>query len=290
MIKRIFTGLLSLVMVVGLLPATAFAAVTSTNDWDIFNADDTYNLPETQEQLLTAMIQNPKFADAWAPIVNNILPNKFVYNCRGVCSHEQDYTDFTSDTYKNVKYTERGMRNAIETIITESDILNGSNVLNSLPEGDSPVYYVFTRAEGSHDKTGSPRASHGYGYYIQLFYDFEIEGIKDKFTSPSVADDDTEASLAEKGYRFSLGGSSDSYKVTAENRNDFENTVEKSYTYEKSTSTSTTVSNTYSQNWTEETTIGVEFSVPVLAALSPTAKVEQSFSYSYGMEKTYDPL
>lgn len=78
------------------------------------------------------------------------------------------------------------------------------------------------------------------------------------------------------------------YKVTAENRNDFENTVEKSYTYEKSTTTSTTVSNTYSQNWTEETTIGVEFSVPVLAALSPTAKVEQSFSYSYGMEKTYE--
>ena len=35
MIKRILTGLLSLVMVVGLLPATAFAAVTSTNDWDI---------------------------------------------------------------------------------------------------------------------------------------------------------------------------------------------------------------------------------------------------------------
>ena len=59
----------------------------------------------------------------------------------------------------------------------------------------------------------------------------------------------------------------------------------KSYTYEKSTTTSTTVSNTYSQNWTEETTVGVEFSVPVLAALSPTAKVEQSFSYSYGMEK-----
>ena len=28
--------------------------------------------------------------------------------------------------------------------------------------------------------------------------------------------------------------------------------------------------------------------MPVLAALSPTAKVEQSFSYSYGMEKTYE--
>ena len=76
--------------------------------------------------------------------------------------------------------------------------------------------------------------------------------------------------------------------MTAENRNDFENTVEKSYTYEKSTTTSTTVSNTYSQNWTEETTVGVEFNVPVLTALSPTAKIEQSFSYSYGMEKTYE--
>ena len=78
MIKRIYSGLLALVMVVGLLPATAFAAVTSTNDWDIFNAEDTYNLPKTQEQILTAMIQNPEFANAWAPIVNNILPKTFV--------------------------------------------------------------------------------------------------------------------------------------------------------------------------------------------------------------------
>ena len=123
---------------------------------------------------------------------------------------------------------------------------------------------------------------------MQAFYDFEIQGIADRFETPSIAADDTTASLEQKGYQFNLGGSSDSYKVTAENRNDFENTVEKSYTYEKSTTTSTTVSNTYSQNWTEETTIGVEFSVPVLAALSPTAKVEQSFSYSYGMEKTYE--
>ena len=75
--------------------------------------------------------------------------------------------------------------------------------------------------------------------------------------------------------------------MTAENRNDFENTVEKSYTYEKSTTTSTTVSNTYSQNWTEETTVGVEFSVPVLTALSPTAKVEQSFPTPMAW-KTYE--
>lgn len=78
MIKRIYSSLLALVMVVGLLPATAFAAVTSTNDWDIFNAEDTYNLPKTQEQLLTAMIQDPKFAYDWKHIVNNILPETFV--------------------------------------------------------------------------------------------------------------------------------------------------------------------------------------------------------------------
>lgn len=286
MIKRIFTGLLSLVMVVGLLPATAFAAVTSTNDWDIFKADDTYNLPKTQEQILTAMIQNPEFANAWAPIVNNILPKTFV-NDNEWDHYNESYAQFTANDYANVKYTSKGLRDAVNSCIDKSQIKNEKGFLNSLPEAETPVYYVCTRAEKKRD-TGHSYISTGYGYYIQLFYDFEIEGIKGRFKSPSVANNDTQESLEEKGYKFSMGGSSDSYKVTAENRNDFENTVEKSYTYEKSTSTSTTVSNTYSQNWTEETTIGVEFSIPILATFSPTAKVEQSFSYSYGMEKTYE--
>ena len=285
MIKRIYSSLLALVMVVGLLPATAWAEVTAENDWNIFKTDD-YSLPETQEQILTAMIQNPKFADAWAPIVNNILPKTFV-NDNEWSSYDESYTKFTANDYANVKYTSKGLRDAVNSCIDKSEIKNGTGILNSLPEAETPVYYVYTKAEKKRD-TGHSYISTGYGYYIQLFYDFEIEGIKGRFKSPSVENDDTQESLEERGYRFSMGGSSDSYKVTAENRNDFENTVEKSYTYEKSTSTSTTVSNTYSQNWTEETTIGVEFSVPVLAALSPTAKVEQSFSYSYGMEKTYE--
>ncbi len=179
------------------------------------------------------------------------------------------------------------MRDAVSSVVDQSAVLNGSGVLNSLPEEETPVYYVATKAVQNRD-TSHSYESDGYGYYIQLFYDFEIQGIANRFETPSIEADDTTKSLEQKGYQFNLGGSSDSYKVTAENRNDFENTVEKSYTYEKSTTTSTTVSNTYSQNWTEETTVGVEFSVPVLAALSPTAKVEQSFSYSYGMEKTYE--
>ena len=291
MIKRIYSSLLALVMVVGLLPTTAWAEVTAENDWNIFKTDD-YSLPETQEQILQAMIQNENFASNWATIANNVLPAQFFAD-DDVHRKNFDYADFTKESYNadNLKYTARGLRDAVTQAIDNEDLRNGSNVLNKLPEGEFPVYYTSTyEKQGYQSNAGQSNGYHGtgYGYYVQAFYDFEIEGIQSRFETPSVAEEDTKTKLEQKGYNFSLGGSSDSYKVTAENRNDFENTVEKSYTYEKSTSTSTTVSNTYSQNWTEETTIGVEFSVPVLASLSPTAKVEQSFSYSYGMEKTYE--
>ena len=284
--RRGLCAFLAAVMCLGMLPTTALAAVTADSDWEIFDASDSYNLPSTQEQILQEMIQNPKFAEQWAAIANNVLPETY-YNDNNEHGYHEPYTDLTAADYANVQYTSKGLREAVSNSIDQSDIKNGSGVLNSLPEEETPVYYVSTRAEKERDDSHS-YVSTGYGYYIQLFYDFEIQGIANRFETPSIAADDTTASLEQKGYRFNLGGSSDSYKVTAENRNDFENTVEKSYTYEKSTSTSTTVSNTYSQNWTEETTVGVEFSVPVLTALSPTAKVEQSFSYSYGMEKTYE--
>ena len=200
MIKRIFTGLLSLVMVVGLLPATAFAAVTSTNDWDIFNADDTYNLPKTQEQILTAMIQDPVFAYNWVHIVNNILPETFV-NDNGWESHNEPYVQFTTNDYANVKYTSKGLRDAVNSCIDESQIKNGTGILNSLPEAETPVYYVCTRVERENNYYDS-WINTGYGYYIQLFYDFEIEGIKGRFISPSVANDDTAENLEKKGYQF----------------------------------------------------------------------------------------
>ena len=101
MIKRIYSSLLALVMVVGLLPTTAWAEVTAENDWNIFKTDD-YSLPETQEQILTAMIQNPKFADAWAPIVNNILPKTFV-NDNEWSSYDESYTKFTANFISNFR-------------------------------------------------------------------------------------------------------------------------------------------------------------------------------------------
>ena len=284
--RRGLSAVLALSVCFGLLPPTAGAAVTAEHDWEIFDASDTYNLPGTQEQILQEMIRNPEFAEQWAAIANNVLPKTY-YNDNNEHGYHEPYTALTAADYAKVQYTAKGLRDAVSSVVDQSAVLNGSGVLNRLPEEETPVYYVSTRAERERDDHHS-YVSTGYGYYVQAFYDFEIQGIADRFETPSIEADDTTASLEQKGYQFNLGGSSDSYKVTAENRNDFENTVEKSYTYEKSTTTSTTVSNTYSQNWTEETTIGVEFSVPVLAALSPTAKVEQSFSYSYGMEKTYE--
>ena len=290
--RRGLCGLLAVAMCIGVLPPTAGAAVTAEHDWEIFDAADTYNLPGTQEQILQEMIQSPEFAEQWAAIANDILPAQF-YADDDVGRKYFDYKDFTADSYSadNLKYTDKGLRDAVTKAVDNSGLRDGSGVIDKLPEGEFPVFYASTyETQGYSSQSGQYNGYHGtgYGYYVQAFYDFEIQGIADRFETPSIAADDTTASLEQKGYQFNLGGSSDSYKVTAENRNDFENTVEKSYTYEKSTTTSTTVSNTYSQNWTEETTVGVEFSVPVLAALSPTAKVEQSFSYSYGMEKTYE--
>ena len=284
--RRGLSAVLALSVCFGLLPPTAGAAVTAENDWEIFDASDTYNLPGTQEQILQEMIQNPEFAEKWAAIANDVLPKTYD-NDNNEHNYHEPYTALTAADYAKVQYTAKGLRDAVSSVVDQSAVLSGSGVLNRLPEEETPVYYVSTRAERERDDHHS-YVSTGYGYYVQAFYDFEIQGIADRFKTPSIEADDTTASLEKKGYQFNLGGSSDSYKVTAENRNDFENTVEKSYTYEKSTTTSTTVSNTYSQNWTEETTVGVEFSVPVLTALSPTAKVEQSFSYSYGMEKTYE--
>lgn len=290
--RRGLCGLLAMAMCIGVLPPTAGAAVTAENDWEIFDASDTYNLPSTQEQILQEMIKSPEFAEQWAAIANDILPAQF-YADDDVGRKYFDYKDFTADSYSadNLKYTDKGLRDSVTKAVDNSGLRDGSGVIDKLPEGEFPVFYASTyETQGYSSQSGQYNGYHGtgYGYYVQAFYDFEIQGIADRFETPSIAADDTTASLEQKGYQFNLGGSSDSYKVTAENRNDFENTVEKSYTYEKSTTTSTTVSNTYSQNWTEETTVGVEFSVPVLAALSPTAKVEQSFSYSYGMEKTYE--
>ena len=77
--RRGLCGLLALTICIGVMPPTAGAAVTTENDWEIFDASDTYNLPGTQEQILQEMIQNPT-PGAVAAIANNIA--KTYYNGR----------------------------------------------------------------------------------------------------------------------------------------------------------------------------------------------------------------
>ncbi len=229
--RRSISALLTLTMCFGLLPQTAGAAVTAENDWEIFDASDTYNLPGTQEQILQEMIQSPEFAEKWAAIANNVLPKTY-YNDNNSHGYHEPYTALTAADYAKVQYTSKGLRDAVSSVVDQSAVLSGSDVLDSLPEEETPVYYVSTRAENERDDYHA-YVSTGYGYYVQAFYDFEIQGIADRFTTPSIAADDTTASLEQKGYQFNLGGSSDSYKVTAENRNDFENTVEKAIPMKK---------------------------------------------------------
>ncbi len=110
-----------------------------------FDASDTYNLPSTQEQILQEMIQSPKFAEKWADIANNVLPKTY-YNANGWDSYNESYTDFTATDYANVKYTSKGLREAVSNSIDQSAVISGSGILNNLPEEETPVYYVATKA------------------------------------------------------------------------------------------------------------------------------------------------
>lgn len=77
--RRGLSAFLAVAMCIGMLPPTAGAAVTAKNDWEIFDASDTYNLPGTQEQILQEMIKSPEFAEQWSAIANNVLPKTY-YN------------------------------------------------------------------------------------------------------------------------------------------------------------------------------------------------------------------
>lgn len=101
--RRGLCGLLAMAMCIGVLPPTAGAAVTAENDWEIFDASDTYNLPGTQEQILQEMIKSPEFAEQWAGIANNVLPKTY-YNDNNEHGYHEPYTALTAADYAKVLY------------------------------------------------------------------------------------------------------------------------------------------------------------------------------------------
>ena len=50
------------------------------------------------------MIQNPKFAEKWAAIANNVLPKTY-YNDTNEHGYHEPYTALTAADYAKVQYT-----------------------------------------------------------------------------------------------------------------------------------------------------------------------------------------
>ena len=295
--------LLAACMMLTLLPTTAFAAVTDTNDWPIFTMSE-YNNPETQEVLLQQMLQNNNdFSAPWGTIVKEIIKQQKGDGPKlnGKTFYFQELTNTSPIVMKNSlsgAYNEAAgkLTSLINSLgdISKGDLsptkdfLNseGSKIANIETEGPAFARYQMKTL------SGSAFGNEFIGYYgdagaitIQLFYDFKVEGLNGKFKTPDFNLGDNMKDLSSKGIIYDLGGSSDSYTVKAENYNDFSNTVQKSYTYEKSTATSTEVSNSYTKDWSEETTISVGIKLPFVNLVS--GQVEQKVGYSYGISKTY---
>lgn len=137
--RRGLCGLLAMAMCIGVLPPTAGAAVTAKNDWEIFDALDTYNLPSTQEQILQEMIQSPQFAEKWAAIANNVLPKTY-YNANEWDSYNESYTDFTAADYAKVQYTAKGLRDAVSSVVDQPSGRRDSCLLCCYKSSAKPRY------------------------------------------------------------------------------------------------------------------------------------------------------
>ncbi len=301
--KRIGSLLLAICIMLPLLPKTVQAAVTDANDWAIFTVSE-YDNPETQEVVLQRMLLNDNnLAAPWGTIVKEIIKQQ-KGDGPGILKATLPFQELTAASTLVMKDSLKAVYDDAAGKLT--GFING---LASIDKGDLAPTVSFLNSQGSkiaglnaegpafaryQIKTLTSSAFNNYfpGYYgsagaitIQLFYDFKVEGLPGRFDTPDFAVGDSMAGLHAKGIIYALGGSSDSYTVKAENYNDFPNTVQKSYTYEKSTATSTEVSSSYSKTWTEETTVGVDIKIPFVNLVS--AKVEQKVGYSYSIGKTY---
>lgn len=301
--RRIISLLLATCMVLSLLPITAFAAVTDTNDWPIFTMSE-YDNPETQEIVLQQMLKNNgKITAPWGTIVKEIikqqngegpkLSGKTLYFQELDNDSKLIMKDSLSEAYNEAAGKLTSFINGLDTynkgnLGSTKDFLNGkgSDISKIEAEGLAFARYQLKTLSGTAFGNEFINYSGAAGAItIQLFYDFKVEGLSDRFITPDFGIGDSLKDLKSKGIIYGLGGSSDSYTVKAENYNDFPNTVQKSYTYEKSTATSTEVSNSYTKDWSEETSVGVDIKLPFVNLVS--AKVEQKVGYSYGISKTY---
>ena len=203
--RRWLSVLLALVLSLSLLPVTVFAAVSSTNEREIFDGEDVYHLPKTQEQILKRMVSSQQTCQNWSPIADGLKPapvsqDYFQYETVG-------FPTLTQENYNRAGYTSNGVADAIKKAVNNSHFDGKANEFGKGIDTDT-VFYVSNFATNSFREEINEWESTftGYAYTVQLFYDFEIEGVESRFETPEVPADATIAGLQENGFRFSFGG------------------------------------------------------------------------------------
>ena len=313
--KRLLSLVLAAVMCISIaIPASAaqaaapFSVAPPASGWEIF--DGNYGQPASQVDLLYQMIKTPRFGGYWNDVIIATLMEGYDY------AITKDYRYYPNLDYSSIQYTEKGVEDALRQIFGGGD---GSSSNGYMEEFDgqypkmlkamnldaetlantknSPVFYTFAycmpddfvRNPVKIEDQPNVAGVYSVDYTAQVFYDFEIHGIADDFNTPKFSKNDSMDQLKDSGINFSLTGSADGKTLNVENPTSKEIVASQAYSYEKTTTASTSVESAYSENWSNETMLGTEvtISVPMFDSFSSTAKVENTFSFGYEMANTY---
>ncbi|WP_313164561.1 S-layer homology domain-containing protein [Sedimentibacter sp.] len=303
--KKFLSGLLAVCIIVTGFPITASAAITHENDWMLYGKND--ELPATQSILLNKLVRDSNFTAKWDELTKALIRHQ-QYGRIQFSSWWNDNMSITmprfSDTPVHEYYVGDSARAAFD--LASAPVLayvrehipvrnrydqrdnwldNIDSFAQFLPATTGPVLAQYEQSM----QTRSTLFSNGDIVYaafnLQIFYDFKLEPIQEEFETPSFNVGDTLESLTAKNIKIVDGVGTDSYVVTAENKNDFSNTVSKTYQYSKSTETSTELVSEYTEGWQKETTLSVGMNIPLISKISVEPKIEQKTTFNYSLSK-----
>lgn len=301
--RRRLAMFMAVMMILSLLPGSTLsvsAAITHEKDWAIYKKNET--LPTTQSILLDKLMRDEIFSSRWDQFLESIITQKegmtTLYwdgdNGKAMTfprfkeAHQyyigtsagDAYTKASEVTIKKIKDDIGSVGNAkkwLDTVNSYAGELTKMGIT-----GPVVAQYENNSFELKDYLTGNVTCNN---FFIQLFYDFEIEPIQEEFVPAPFNVGDTLAVLNDNGIKVLDGVGTDSYVVTAENFNDFSNKVSKTYTYSKSTETSTELVSEYTEGWQKETTLSIGMNIPLISKISVEPKVEQKTTFNYSLSK-----
>lgn len=302
MLKKFLSILLSVCIIVTGFPITASAAITNTNDWMLYGKNDV--LPTTQSILLNKLVRDSKFTSKWDELTKALIRHqqygRIQFNSWWNGNMSITMPRF-SESPEHKYYVGDSARAAFD--LASAPILsyvrehvdgypqrnnwvnNIDNFAQFLPATTGPVLAQYEQAMQRRSNIATNPYVTYAAFNVQIFYDFKLEPIQEEFETPSFNVGDTLESLIAKNIKIVDGVGTDSYVVTAENKNDFSNTVSKTYQYSKSTETSTELVSEYTEGWQKETTLSVGMNIPLVSKISVEPKVEQKTTFNYSLSK-----